>query len=189
MAKSSLKGSGFEREFSKQLSLWWTHGERDDVFWRSQNSGGRATIRKSAGRSTFMQAGDIAAIDPDGLPLLKAITFELKRGYSNTTVAEVFDKRTTQKDTHWEKFIIQAINSHRLNKSYAWMLVTKRDRRYPLVWYPGRLDQSLFRLGCPRGQIQYQYRTGLICGTTLKEFFSNVSREDILDLLEIQRRK
>ena len=41
----SQKGGAWEREFSKYLSLWITEGERDDVFWRSSQSGGRATQR------------------------------------------------------------------------------------------------------------------------------------------------
>ena len=39
------KGSSNERKLSRQLSLWFTNGESDDIFWRSTNSGGTATIR------------------------------------------------------------------------------------------------------------------------------------------------
>ena len=38
----AYKGSEFEREMCKCLSLWWTDSKRDDVFWRSAQSGGRA---------------------------------------------------------------------------------------------------------------------------------------------------
>ena len=75
------KGSGFEREVAKALSLWWTEGSRDDVFWRSSNSGGRATARRKRGQRTAGQHGDIAATDPVGEPFLKVVTIELKAGY------------------------------------------------------------------------------------------------------------
>lgn len=189
MGSKARKGSRFERTFAKRLSLWWTDNERDDVFWRSSNSGGRATARRKAGVSTFMQAGDIAATDPIGLPLLELITFELKRGYSTSTIAEVFDATPNHKKQQWELFVEQAISSHRDNGSYSWMLVTARDRRCPLVWYPGRLDALLFKMGCPRGEISYQFRLGLVCGKKLDDWFDHVSREDILDALEMENKK
>lgn len=60
------KGSAFERDVCKQLSKWVTKGERDDVFWRSAISGGRATVRFAKGKTTEHQAGDICAVHPSG---------------------------------------------------------------------------------------------------------------------------
>lgn len=185
MGKSS-KGSQFERQFAKDLSRWWTHDERDDVFWRSSNSGGRATNRRKSGIDTFMQAGDIAATDPIGLPLLQVITFELKRGYSATTIAEVFDKQPNHKDTKWERFVSQAIESSKTNGSHSWMLVTRRDRRCPLVWFPGRLAAALRRAGVPKPMIEYRYRIGLVCGMTLEDWFTSVSPEDVMEVKELE---
>ena len=185
MARSS-KGSQFERTFAKKLSLWWTDNERDDVFWRSSNSGGRATVRRQAGTTTFMQAGDIAAIDPIGLPLLEVITLELKRGYSKTTVAEAFDKLPSHKDTLWEQFVTQAIQSHKDNGSFAWMLVTARDRRCPLVWFPGRLGVAMRNVGIPKPMVEYRHHIGLICGMTLEQWFDQVTPQDIMEIKEIQ---
>ncbi|MCL2347114.1 MAG: hypothetical protein FWC50_02515, partial [Planctomycetaceae bacterium] len=56
---------------------------RDDLFWRSSSSGGRATQRTKQGKRTANSAGDIAAMDADAQELLKIFTFELKVGYSN----------------------------------------------------------------------------------------------------------
>jgi hypothetical protein len=56
------KGSKFEREVCRRLSLWVTDGAKGDVFWRSAMSGGRATV----GRGEVRQAGDIAAVAPEG---------------------------------------------------------------------------------------------------------------------------
>jgi len=75
------KGSNFEREVSKELSLWTTNGVRDDIYWRSSQSGGRATIRARQGKKTANSAGDICFIDPIGKPLLDIFVLELKNGY------------------------------------------------------------------------------------------------------------
>ena len=68
------KGSSFEREVCVKLSLWTTGGLREDVYWRSAMSGGRATVRKGAVR----QAGDITAVAPEGHVLTDNMYLELK---------------------------------------------------------------------------------------------------------------
>ena len=79
------KGPPFEREVCHALSLWWTKGERDDVLWRSQNSGARATSRSKVGKTTAGQYGDIAATDPTAAPVTALAVWECKVGYSTTT--------------------------------------------------------------------------------------------------------
>jgi hypothetical protein len=68
------KGSGFERDICKALSLWVSKGEKVDLYWRSAMSGGRATIAKGAVR----QAGDITAVAPEGHILTDVLYMELK---------------------------------------------------------------------------------------------------------------
>ena len=72
------KGPAFERKCCKQLSLWISSGQRDDVFWRSAMSGGRATIglRKNIKRRS--QAGDMSAISVEGNLFLKVFVAEFK---------------------------------------------------------------------------------------------------------------
>lgn len=60
------KGATFERDVCKALGLWVTRGKRDDIFWRSAMSGGRATIRQRKGNETRHQAGDISSVHEDG---------------------------------------------------------------------------------------------------------------------------
>lgn len=67
---NKAKGSGFEREVCKRLSLWVSHGKRDDLYWRSAMSGGRASVLfKRRGKKSISQAGDISCIHPDGAAL------------------------------------------------------------------------------------------------------------------------
>lgn len=79
------KGGAFEREIMKRLSLWWTYGERDDVFTRTMGSGGYATLRKRYGKETAFQTGDITFADPIGAPLIEYFCLETKTGYATRT--------------------------------------------------------------------------------------------------------
>ena len=72
------KGPAFERKCCKQLSLWISWGERDDVFWRSAMSGGRATIGLQKGKKRGSQAGDMSAISVEGDLFLKVFVAEFK---------------------------------------------------------------------------------------------------------------
>ena len=145
------KGSDFEREFCKLLSRWWTKGVegvgRDDVFWRTSQSGGRATQRAKFGRKTYGSQGDVAAVDPIGTPFLRFFTVELKRGDSHGNPMELFDALPSDKIRDWEKALAQA----RLSAKQAgteWLLVLRRDRRVPMVYLDVRVAKRLGLAGC-----------------------------------------
>lgn len=69
------KGAQFEREVCVALSEWVTHGQREDCFWRSAMSGGRATIKKGSVR----QAGDVCAVSWEGRAFCEYFYTECKR--------------------------------------------------------------------------------------------------------------
>lgn len=134
---NSHKGSAFERTLAKQLSLWWTQNDRpprDDVFWRSSQSGGRATERAKKGLKTAGSYGDICAIDPIGQPLLDLWTIELKRGSTIGTPWDLFDSAPTKAIRPFEAAILQAIESHKQADSAGWLLIGQRDRRQSIVY-------------------------------------------------------
>jgi len=81
LAKSS-KGSAFERKVCSQLSLWWSDGEDDDIFYRTAGSGARATARSKRGKKTENSYGDVGYTKPEGKPLIDLLLLELKRGYT-----------------------------------------------------------------------------------------------------------
>jgi len=201
----SKKGGQFEREFAKRLGLWWTDGDRDDVFWRSSNSGGRATIRARSGKGTFGQAGDIAATDPIGLPLLKVMTLELKRGYPQSSVGNTLDQPTKGASTQFELFCDQARSSAELNQSLSWTLIQKRDRKQTLLWMPRVLADELRKVGmiCPpfslrlsksikipavrkKGKLKKKAQVnpplGRVYGMLLDSFFLDVYPDDIKEI-------
>ena len=53
------KGSNYERDIAKKLSLWASHDEHDDWIWRTSSSGARAKTRSKQGKSTANSCGDI----------------------------------------------------------------------------------------------------------------------------------
>lgn len=72
------KGTEFERQVCKDLSLWVSKGKREDLYWRSAMSGGRATIQYKKGIINETQQGDITSIDPLGALLTKQFVIECK---------------------------------------------------------------------------------------------------------------
>lgn len=58
------KGSKFERDIARRLSRWISNGKREDLLWRTSQSGGRATYAKMRGKDV-RQVGDLCAVDKD----------------------------------------------------------------------------------------------------------------------------
>jgi len=193
---SSNKGSAFERLICKQLSLWWTDGDRDDVFWRTSNSGGRATIRGRQSKETFGQYGDIQATDPIGQPLMNACAIECKKGYKQATLSDIIDRPDNLKrKSEYQKFVEQAITQADAAKAPFWMLITKRDARNILIAIPWELylelaKRSRIRQCCPQvfacvrmdknKKAQPDKRHHRIFITTLEEFFTHVPHMSVV---------
>jgi hypothetical protein len=137
------KGSAFERRFCKQLSLWWSKGQHDDLFWRTAGSGARATVRGRKGKRTKGHCGDICATDEAGKPLLDLVTLELKRGYNRATLVDLLDKPAGGAEQCWEAWISQALESAQYAATKWWMIVAKRDQRGVMVCIPAGLFQQL----------------------------------------------
>jgi len=138
----SKKGSAFERVVCKELSRWWTHGERSDIFWRTSGSGARAKTRSKTGKKTFGQYGDVQATDPIGQPLIDWVTIEIKKGYSKNTFQDLVDAMPKQKPV-FGQFIDQARTDHENAESEWWLLISKRDQREALVTMPLGLWKDL----------------------------------------------
>ncbi len=187
------KGSNFEREVCKKLSLWWTKGRKDDIFWRTAGSGGRATNRHKVNKRTAGSYGDICCLDEIGKPLLDVFTFELKRGYSRHSVADLLDKGKKSAIQEYEHWIDQAQSSYNQAGSISWLIITRRDMRVSLVVYPGFLEQELSLSGIYVGErgpmIPYANMTIRVKGdpvdiviTTLDVFLSTITPDIIRDI-------
>lgn len=183
------KGGQFERDVSRELSEWWTHGTRDDIYWRTSQSGGRATTRRKKGKSTKNQCGDITATDPIGLPLVQLMTIELKRGYPKSNIGDVFDRPDHLNPTEWENHWQQA-NEACLNEGTAGpCLIIHRTRRERMIYLSNNVCTAL-RMGSavpvPHIRFDYEYEPGAfetIYAEQLRSFLNRVTPEDITDAL------
>lgn len=72
------KGGSYERLISKKLSLWYSENEYDDIFYRTQSSGARYTLRKKVGKETHNQDADITSTHPVTELFIKKFSIELK---------------------------------------------------------------------------------------------------------------
>lgn len=153
------KGSQFERDICRKLSLWWTDGARDDIFWRTSQSGGRATTRAKAGKALQAKGayGDIAAIDPVGEPLIAAVSIEVKRGYNRFSLQDLMDGTQAEEKYGLASFLDQARRDAAASNR-EWLLIWKRDRRTALIFYTRAVLNKLESLGLAWGQFPADVR-------------------------------
>lgn len=161
------KGGQFERDICRELSLWWTGGRRDDIYWRTSTSGGRATSRAKKGKKTHGQYGDIQATDPRGAPFLRLFTVELKRGYPQASPLELLD--SPGKKSMWLEFLKQVKRDARRAGSPYWMLIHKRDRKETLVYLPWEIAVILVA-EYPVPRLSIHLSNSRVMATTLSEF-------------------
>jgi hypothetical protein len=141
------KGGNFEREIAKILSLWWTSGEREDVFYRSHASGGRFTSRRKVGKDTALQGGDITASDPIGEPFVREFSIECKTGYSSGKtrwdILDFLDSKQSKPilKQFWDQCIQDAYDSGRKP-----LLIFRRNGRSPCIAFQTRLLREFVEL-------------------------------------------
>jgi hypothetical protein len=193
MTRAKGKGSSFEREICKTLGLWWTSGNRDDVFWRSSNSGGRAKTRSLVGQGTFGQYGDVQATDPVGQPLIDLFAIEIKRGYTRHVFADIIDQPMKSAKRPWTEWLDQVRLDKANSKRPFWMLITKRDRRETMVFMPMTAYHMLVLLNQHLHKARPHVRfyahpksarvdTGWVFASTLEEFLRLCSSDSIVEM-------
>jgi len=178
MTSGRNKGMQFERDICVSLSLWWTNGKDDDVFWRSDASGGRATNRAKRGKTTSGQYGDVAAINPSGSALIRLTPLELKKGYPKVSVHDLLDHLPKQKPPVFWEWVQQAqAASDASPTAIGWLLITGRTRRKALLWMPGNIREALSRHGSflDKLPIRLYYKKQWIYGMQFEEFCRVVS--------------
>jgi hypothetical protein len=138
MVSGSKKGSTQERKLCRVLSQWYTNGERDDIFWRSNSSGAQWTQSRKKGRQSFKtQAGDIAAIDPLGQPFTDAVCVEIKF-YKDLQLRNMFYKQPSTLESFWETHQALSESVRRVP-----MLISKENNKPELVLLPSHIMERL----------------------------------------------
>lgn len=184
--RKSDKGGPFERHVCGLLSRWWTAGVRDDVFWRTPNSGGRATVRRSKGKASRNQEGDVCALDTGGEPLVRCFHLELKRGYSGEDVQKLLDGKRdgTRRPGVLAGWVMKAVEQARAHGARHWAVIWRRDGKDAVITLPlaawaeagsGEPDVLLFRVvsGCG---------TMSCVMLRLDDFLANVTPERVKEL-------
>lgn len=144
------KGAEFERKMSKRLSLWWTDGARNDIFWRGKGSGARFT----QGTGSRHTSGDMVADDPIGQPLVGWFNFEFKH-HRDFNLFEAIEPptKTGKVRTFWEQTCNDAEKADKEP-----ILICKRDLRHPYLFIHKR-----FRHLLPDGFRYVLWNDVLIC--------------------------
>lgn len=191
------KGGIYERELAVRLSIWWSQdfpeGPRQDIFWRSTQSGGRATTRMKKGKKTSGSYGDLAAIDPLGQPLLELFTIEIKRGYSKDTIHDLLDlPAKRQKNSTYGKWFTKVQRDAKAAGSISWLLITRRDQRRALAFVPVATFNSIARLQVPPVDLtdltllQFEEYHPVYC-FPLENFLGGISPASIRQYLRTKR--
>lgn len=123
------KGASFERSVCKRLSLWISDLEKEDVFWRSAMSGGRATVYKKAGKGDKAagHAGDITATDEIGHKLTDLWCIECKY-YKSLDVGTYVYSGAGKLASFWEQSVDQAVDTGKMP-----MLICKENYKPELL--------------------------------------------------------
>lgn len=185
---SKAKGSSFERKLCKELSLWWTHGEREDVFWRSAGSGARATNAHRSGGSIANAEGDIVYSDAIGKPFTDFFCIELKTGYGDWSVMDLLE--TNQKVTQFEKFWEQVSESALHSKAFP-LLIYRKDRRNTIVAFDFEAWRQIYNhkkasqalVDVPHIDLHIPYRLGRVYIYKLEDFFEALKPEYLKEIV------
>ena len=138
MARPNAKGSGFEREVAKQLSLWSSNNKDAFIFSRRSGSGGAARdITGSTG-----SGGDIFADKQAGKWLTNHTVFELK--FYQDLKGDLWNYLADGKGGKLEEFIKQSKSSA---KPYnrTWTLIFKCNRYAAFVLTDSKCLQEVIQ--------------------------------------------
>ena len=130
---ASQKGSNFERDMARAISMWWTRESHDDCFWRVLGSGGMATRKERSGKATTHASfNDIEPKTADAHAFTDKVILELKRGYHSWSITDVIDSKNPKKQK-WAEFFEQTTYAWKASKRKYWVVIFKRDQRKIMI--------------------------------------------------------
>jgi hypothetical protein len=194
MANKSIKGTDWERELSKHWSLWWTHGEREDVIWRTHGSGSRATARSKRGKGTRGGAGDLMATDPVADPLFSFFLMEAKRGYAKSRPSDSInilywlDKLPAHKPPLLYEWWMKAEQERMVHQRCESIIIFQRTNKIPVIMLQASLFADIYKYD---GQwnyddpvIEISYRGRRFIFIQFFRFLTWCTPESIMGMLE-----
>jgi len=190
------KGSSFEREICKELSLWWSKGVRDDIFWRTAGSGARATVRRK-GRDcdTANSTGDMCSLHSSGEPFIRHFLIEMKKGYTRggdrIDVLKMIDALEGRKSCLLQQWLDKAwLEAHSAGRKEVW-LIFQRDLSKPMLmvrhsWLAELQDGMSMSFPYPNIQVGSVEENWSIVG--LRDFLNWFKPEQVIPPGKLKRR-
>lgn len=132
MINSKNKGSKFERDCAKLVSLWVSFGDRDDIYWRTASSGGMATMRAKYGKRADLQVGDLRPETPEASIITDKLILECK--CLKTFDLEKYLFNTKRKNTGMQKVISECEIRYR-NYKEDFLLICKANNSKVFVCF------------------------------------------------------
>jgi len=183
-AKGGIKkGAPYENEMAKELSWWFSWGERSDLIRRTKASGGWATERDKVDLPAAYQHGDLSPTHPSIYPFFDLFLVEVKRGYTGMDILNIVDQPPGFKEVcplmdWWEK----AEKEKEISKRLQTMILFKRDRRKKMVAISSSLKNAL----------KIYDREGILIKNKIfimdmAEFFCHIDPEDVSNLISFFR--
>lgn len=180
---SNDKGSVWEREVGKLLSLWLTNAERGDIFSRNVLSGGAFTLAEAAGKISSRAPGDLMAAHPLAFNFLSRFSVECKHLANIGLEAYLLDPRAQTSLGQ----IISLASRQAKHIKLEYMIVAKQNNREAIVMIDGDVGEKMMRcLRAKRGRISlspmhhYLHR-GSICMLRFCDMLSFIDPEKLLE--------
>lgn len=173
------KGASWERHLCRQLSLWWTEGKTDDVFWRSAGSGGMAKRRGRDSKKTYGQHGDIMAVDPIGSALIDVFTVEVKKGYDRYSPFDAIDRHDRRRLTNFENWVEQVSEACQHSGSLGWMILFQRNGKKGCVAMPAFVMAELAPKKAFPHRAELRFNGLPVAIVTMDDFFEKIKPADI----------
>lgn len=141
------KGSAWERECGKQISLWLTRGERPDIMSRNVLSGGSFTNAENAGKLSSRMPGDMMAAHPLAFRFLSRFSVECKHLKDIGMLQYMLDPRQQNPLA----LIIALARRQAKAIDCEFMVVAKQNRHPPVVLVAGDVGEHMMLCTQKRG--------------------------------------
>lgn len=174
--KSKQKGAGFERQIAKTLSLWLSHGDRDDLLWRSSLSGGRATLQVQSGNTVGNQSGDLSPIGAEAMDFSQYFTVECKH-YKDIFLTDIV--YGLRKGDGIGKFWEQAKNDADQAEKFP-LLIAKQNFGKEIIAMPQHI-----MLQVQKDKNFYPAHADILPASIVKleDFLENVTPEELIEIV------
>lgn len=186
MVNSKEKGSEFERQVGKALSLWVSEGHRSDLFARNVLSGGSFTNAMKKDSKEHGMPGDLAANHPMAFKFLELFTVECKHYADLGFEAFLFD-------TEAKSFLGSVLKHTRKQAQQAKLhpMVIARQNRRPSILLTDLLVGDVLlrnvpsRLKLPHHHVLHNQKTTMLL---LDDVLRLVPAAKFLEAMQLRRR-